>query len=402
LEDRTNRLKLPPAKKPVFVKIGPRVGLGYRRNRTAGTWVVRAADGKGGNWTKAIGIADDFEDANGSTILTFWEAQDRARSVAHAGQGDEGNDGKLLTVAAALDRYQADLGTRGGDVGNVARVRVHLTDNLVRRPVALLTSRELRRWRDGLAKHMAPASVNRAATALKAALNLAADGHEGVANRTAWGIGLKALPDATETRNVILDEAQVRRVVAEAYRESAEFGLLVEIAAVTGARYSQLARLQKRDVKSDHLSIPTSRKGRGEKKIKRRQVPLPSALVARLQAIAADKADAALLLNKPDGGPWKKSDQLRPWRKAAERAGLDPNEVSMYALRHTSITRMLKAGVPIRIVAALHDTSVGQIERTYALKIDKHVDDIVRPAMLDLTPARGQRRTSAEVVAIRG
>jgi integrase len=178
--------------------------------------------------------------------------------------------------------------------------------------------------------------------------------------------------------------------------------LLVEIAAVTGARYSQLARLQKRDVKSDHLSIPTSRKGRGEKKIKRRQVPLPSELVARLQAIAADKADAALLLNKPDGGPWKKSDQLRPWRKAAERAGLDPNEVSMYALRHTSITRMLKAGVPIRIVAALHDTSVGQIERTYALKIDKHVDDIVRPAMLDLTPARGQRRTSAEVVAIRG
>jgi hypothetical protein len=47
------------AKKPVFAKIGPGLGLGYRRNATTGTWVVRAADGQGGNSTKAIGTADD-------------------------------------------------------------------------------------------------------------------------------------------------------------------------------------------------------------------------------------------------------------------------------------------------------------------------------------------------------
>jgi site-specific recombinase XerD len=61
------------------------------------------------------------------------------------------------------------------------------------------------------------------------------------------------------------------------------------------------------------------------------------------------------LLAKPSGNNWKKSDQTRPFRKAAKRAGLDPYEVTMYALRHSSITRALKAGVPIRIVAALHD-----------------------------------------------
>jgi len=37
LETRSARLKLPIAKKPLFVKIGHGVGLGYRRNRTAGT-----------------------------------------------------------------------------------------------------------------------------------------------------------------------------------------------------------------------------------------------------------------------------------------------------------------------------------------------------------------------------
>ena len=60
LETRSARPKLPVAKKPVFVKIGPRVGLGYRRNQTAGTWVLRVADGKGGNWTKAIGFRGRF------------------------------------------------------------------------------------------------------------------------------------------------------------------------------------------------------------------------------------------------------------------------------------------------------------------------------------------------------
>ena len=33
LETRSARLKLPVAKKPFFVKIGPELGLGYRRNR---------------------------------------------------------------------------------------------------------------------------------------------------------------------------------------------------------------------------------------------------------------------------------------------------------------------------------------------------------------------------------
>jgi hypothetical protein len=60
----TARLRLLVRKKPYFVVVAPGVGLGYRRNRTAGSWVVRAADGKGGNWTQAFACADDFEDAN--------------------------------------------------------------------------------------------------------------------------------------------------------------------------------------------------------------------------------------------------------------------------------------------------------------------------------------------------
>ena len=86
LETRATRLRLGVARKLIFVKIGPSVGLGYRRNRTAGTWVVWVGDGQGGNWTRAIGAADDFDEADGSTYLNFWQAQEKARALARAGR----------------------------------------------------------------------------------------------------------------------------------------------------------------------------------------------------------------------------------------------------------------------------------------------------------------------------
>ncbi len=44
LETRTARLKLPVARKPVFIRIGPGLSHGYRRNQVAGTWVLRLAN----------------------------------------------------------------------------------------------------------------------------------------------------------------------------------------------------------------------------------------------------------------------------------------------------------------------------------------------------------------------
>jgi hypothetical protein len=81
LENRTNRLKLPIARKPVFVKIGAGLSLGYRRNQTAGTWVLRIADGKGGASTSAFGHADDYNDADGQSYLDYFQAQNKARQL---------------------------------------------------------------------------------------------------------------------------------------------------------------------------------------------------------------------------------------------------------------------------------------------------------------------------------
>jgi integrase len=390
---------MPVSKKPVFVKVGLGLGLGYRRNETAGTWVVRVSDGAGGNSTKAIGAADDFAEADGKDVLDFWQAQDRARAIAptiaRVGGVGDGVDSRPATIASALDRYEADLKIRGGDAGNVARVRAHLPDTLAKKSVALVTARDLRSWRDDLAKAIVPATVNRTTNGLRAALNLAADHDERIPSRRAWETGLASLHDAEESRNVILDEPVIRTIVDKANEHSAEFGLLVEAAAVTGARTSQLSRLEVQDLQDGRgdprLMMPSSRKGRGQKKISRRPVPIPAGLAAKLRKTVNGRASDAPLLIKPSLAPWKKSDHSRLFARTARAAGLDPDEVTIYALRHSSIVRQLLAGVPVRVVAVNHDTSVVMIERTYSRHIGDHADALARVALLDIaaTPSGG-------------
>lgn len=394
METRTARLKLPQRKKSYTASIGPGLRLGYRRRATAGRWSAVCADGKGGNWLKAFADADDFEDANGKTVLTYWQAADRARLLARGEHDKPGDGDRPMTVAEVLAAYETDLQARGGGISSVARVRLHLPAKLGNQSVALLMSRELKQWRDGLRKALTPGSINRIGNALRAALNLAADSDERISRR-AWEIGLKAVPGSTVARNVVLSPDAIRRIVNEAYGMSEPFGLLVEVAATTGARVGQLRQLEVGDVQSSRadprLMMPASRKGRGEKKITHSPVAIPEALALRLKQAGKGKATRDPLLIKPSGEPWRRSDHTRLFARAASRAGVDPAEVTIYALRHSSITRQLLAGVPVRVVAVQHDSSVPMIERNYSKRISDHTDALVRPTLLDLSkPARGR------------
>jgi integrase len=366
LETRTARLKLPVQKKPLFVTIAPGISLGYRRNRTAGAWVLRAADGQGGNWTKAFATADDHETSNGETVLDFWQAQDRARQLARGGEAQASSDAPI-TVAEALDHYETALSARGGDPENVSRIRYHMPAHLLGKVVSLLNARELRLWRDGLAKKgLKPATADRTARVLSAALTLAAKDDRRITNQAAWKI--ERLPLADEARNTILTEDQVRAVVAASYAVDAEFGLLIETLAVTGARVSQLLRVTAADIQdgaAPRLLVPSSRKGR-RRRAERKPLPIPASLAKALRSGTPGVPEGLL------------------FQRAVELSELDAS-VTPYALRHTSIVRQLLANVPIRVVASHHDTSVPMIEKSYSRHITGDPSDaITRKAMLDL------------------
>ena len=341
-------------------------------------------------------LADDHEEADGEQVLTFWQAQERARKLARGGKNADQEDdiGRPATVREALDAYQADLISRGGDLHNVARVRGHLSNTLHAKTVALLTARELRRFRDSLlAKKLRPSSVNRISNALRAALNLAAAQDQRIHNQSAWRIGLASIFDAAEARNVILSDPVIRDIITAAFAIGSELGLLVETAAVTGARVSQIANLRVEDLQADRLDprlmMPSSRKGRGQKKVTHVPVPIPESLAEKLKRASNGKESDRPLLTKPSGGRWKQSDHSRLFRRVVLRAGLDPSEVTLYALRHSSIVRDLLANVPVRVVATKHDTSIPMIERNYSKYIADHADVLSRRAMLDPSAPSG-------------
>jgi integrase len=396
LETRSARLKLTIRRKPYT---GPSLARGimllYRRNVTAGTWVLKASDNAGGYWTRGIASADDFEDSNGKTILTFFEAQDAAKKLA---RGEDGVAGSApITVDGALIAYCRDLEARSADRYNAQHPRVHLTAALTAKPVQLLSAAELKKWRDSLIGAVANATINRLCNSICAALELAAQHDDRIKNRQAWETGLAGLPGGRKARNVVLSDPEVRNFVATSYAHDDKLGLLVEVVATTGCRPSQATRLLVEDLQ-DHptkpkLKMPRSGKGGGrdrrQKKFLRYSVPITAALAVKLREAAGNRADDMPLLLQSDGTPWPAEPSHRyrkPVREIVKAIGLDPDQATLYALRHSSITRMLLRNVPIRLIAALHDTSVGQIEANYSRDIAEHSDDHTRAALLDLEP----------------
>src|SRR5208283_625091 len=88
---------------------------------------------------------------------------------------------------------------------------------------------------------------------------------------------------------------------------------------------------------------------------------------------------------KGERGPWFAAAELtRPWAAIISRAGLVPGTVP-YALRHSSIVRGLRANLPVRLVAAAHDTSIGMIEAHYSAHIVTALDELAARAIVPLT-----------------
>lgn len=211
LESRSARLRLKARRRPYS---GPSLARGislmYRRNKTNGTWVLKASNGHGAYWTNGFALADDFEDSDGKSVLTFYEAQDAAKKLA---RGENGGAGTApITVDTALDDYKRDLEARAANPYNAEWPRLHLTPVLLAKPVQLLTATELKKWRDGLLGKIVPATINRLCRCLCAALEQASQHDERIQNK-AWEVGLAGLPDAQEARNVIISDEEVREFI---------------------------------------------------------------------------------------------------------------------------------------------------------------------------------------------
>jgi hypothetical protein len=78
---RTNRLKLKDRRESYWQRIGPGCQLGFRRLKEgAGTWIAKRRSEGGDRAYEALGAADDYQVANGVDVLSFAQAQEKARA----------------------------------------------------------------------------------------------------------------------------------------------------------------------------------------------------------------------------------------------------------------------------------------------------------------------------------
>jgi hypothetical protein len=113
-------------------------------------------------------------------------------------------------------------------------------------------------------------------------------------------------------------------------------------------------------------------------------VAITPSLCVKAAAIGRDPNEPLLL--QADGRSWGKNPSTYyddDIREVVTSIGLDPREVTMYSLRHSSICRQLLRGVPTRVCASGHDTSIVYIEANYSRYISEHADEISRAALLD-------------------
>lgn len=395
LQTPSSRLELPIRSKPHKLSLHRGLTLGYRRVKSgAGSWIAIVADGKGNQPERFLADADDQQKANGQTVLDFKQA----RTAACKYEVEYKNNDCLAvdeapTVDEALSAYAADLKTRGQFIVNAQMPRAHLTKTLLTQRMDRLQPKQLKDWRDGLiVAGMKPSTCNRITKPLVAAFNLAIQLQPRLAtNAEAWKVGLKALPDATNAREAVLLEHQVRAVVAECYSISQEFGLYVQTHAETGARSSQIRRLTVGSLQltggRPRVMMPADRKGRGDTS---KRAPTPIAvgadLARGLTAAAGDRPALDPALLRSNGRPWTNSQEHGDLFEKAARAAKLPVGTTIYALRHSSIVHALLKGTPASVVAQWHRTSLAEMARHYAKYMQDHHDDIVRNALPNYGP----------------
>lgn len=413
LETRSARLRLAGGRR-YFTPMGEGLTIVYRRTgKGFGTWSAKLALPGGQYALRALGAADDYDDANGADVLTFWQAQDKARKLSKDAKLDAGIILKPRSVGEAADAYLDWFRAHRRSVTETEHsVRVHILPELGDKKLDELSTARIREWLEKLAarparvrsrafaskpsyrpapatadqKRARRATANRVLNVLKAILNRAFE--QGmVASDSVWR-KVKPFPKVDEPRIRFLSDTEATRLVNAC---QPELRMLVRAALLTGARYGELTALAVHDVilRTKQVYIAQSKSGRP------RHVPLnPEGIDLYRKAIAGKTGDA-LVFTRPNGKPWGKNHHVRPLIEACEAAKITP-PISFHELRHTYASHLAQNGVELLTISKL----LGHADTRITSKHYAHLADrTLAAAVTNLPSFKVDRRAVVERVA---
>jgi hypothetical protein len=352
-------------REPHWQRIKPGCFLGYRPSAKggAGTWIARAYDEEQRKYRlKALGDYAALPSRD-----QFAAAKRDAEALAELVESGGEVRPAIETVEEACREYAK------GNLEVEGRFKRHVyADPIAKLKLAKLRRHHLRAWRERLegrpamisrrkgddakTRPRAPGSINRDMTVLRAALNkVLAPGAPDT--EAAWQEALKPIRNADKQRTLYLDREQRRALLGALPAEAAAFA---EALCRLPLRPGAVAGLTARDFdkRTRELTIGKDKSG------KPRRILLPRDTAALFAKQAKDKLPAAPLFARADGRAWCKETWKRPLALAVKAAKL-PDGTTAYTLRHSTITDLVLAGLPLLTVAQISDTSAEMIERHY-------------------------------------
>lgn len=360
------REKLQAQREPHWQRLRAGCFVGYRPSKRGdgnGTWIARAYDEDKSKYRiKSLG---DFGTLPGNAM--FAAAKKAAEAWAELIESGGVAETKAETVADACRDYAKDDPDAEGRF-----VRYVYDDPIARIKLDKLRRRHLKEWRERLAaqpalvtrskqgdpiyRQRAPSTINRDMVPLRAALTKVLS--PGTPNtEAAWQEALKPIPNANGRRTLYLDRNERRALLRHISDEAAPF---VRALCLLPLRPGATAKLEVKDfdTRTAELTIGKDKNG------KPRRIQLPKEAAALLAVQVKNKLPSAPIFMRANGKPWNKDSWNEPIGAAVTAAGL-PSETTAYTLRHSTITDLVSAGLPLLTIAQISGTSVAMIEAHY-------------------------------------
>jgi integrase len=374
IDSKAKRNRLAKRSEPYWHKLILGGFLGYRVGSKGGTWIARHRSEEGGQHYKSLNLSPHLPQNEFDTAAN--EANKWFDGIS------KGNRAKPGTLQEAVDNYIEYLEHKKSDRSvrdAKGRVKLHILPKLgAESSLEKLKAQQIRKWHQSFLVtgsdeevRKSRATANRNLSSLKALLNLAFK--EGlVQSNKAW-THVGKYSDTQSARQDYLNAAQVKALLNVC---DGHFKTLITAAALTGARYGELAKLKAKHFDKHHglLHIPLA-------KTKERDFPLASKAMAFFKDQTKGKLPEAFIFTKNGIDPWGHDNQTKLMRNAVTNADL-PRSVVFYTLRHSFIADLIDKDMSVFNIAKITGTSIEMIEQHYGKLFKDRVIEVLEKASL--------------------
>lgn len=362
------KLKPKAGDEPHWHRLRQGVYLGYRPSKkvAGGTWFARFYDADTTqNVRKRLG---DYGTLSGHDVFKQAKADAETWAETVESGGERARD--MVTVKNACEAY---LEQKPGSIAEGVFRRHVYDDAIAKVMLDKLRRHHLKAWRKRLEqapalvtrtkdpekkrmKQRSQSTVNRDMVPLRAALGLVLK--PGVPNTdAAWQEALRPFKGADKRRELYLDRDERKALIKATCDEARPF---IRALCLLPLRPGALAGLKVSDFDKRTRALTIGKDKNG----KPRQLTIPQTTADFFELQVKDKLPAASIFTRTGGAAWNKDTWKHPIKDAVVGAGL-PGAVAAYTLRHSVITDLIRARLPILTVAQLSGTSVAMIEKHY-------------------------------------